>query len=258
LKRPFYIAGPCVIENETITLKTAEHIVAVAERLGVDVVFKSSYLKANRLSSESYSGPGLKEGLRVLAKVKSETGLPVLTDVHETAEVESVALVADWLQIPAFLCRQTALVEAAAKTGRAVNIKKGQFIAPEDMGPIAAKAVAVGNDRIHLTERGTTFGYRDLVVDFRSLVTMKRLGYRVIFDATHSTQSPGGAGGLSGGRIEFALPLARAAVAVGVDGLFAEVHPDPSSALCDRDCQLHIDDFENFVVRTLEVAGASL
>ncbi len=232
------IAGPCVVESEERTLETAHVLAAMAERLGLPLVFKSSFDKANRSSIETFRGPGLEEGLRVLRLVKEETGLPVLTDVHEPDQCGPAAEVCDVLQIPAFLCRQTDLVVAAARTGRAVNIKKGQFMAPDGMRRIVDKARSAGNDRVTVTERGVSFGYQNLVVDMRSFAMMQDDGIAVIYDVTHSLQLPGAAGEESGGLRRFAEPLARAAVAAGADGLFLEVHPDPDRALSDKAVQL--------------------
>jgi 2-dehydro-3-deoxyphosphooctonate aldolase (KDO 8-P synthase) len=227
------IAGPCVIETEALTLEVAWALKEYARELSLPLIFKSSYDKANRTSLTSFRGPGLAPGLDILARVREEVGLPVLSDVHRVSEVEPAAQVLDVLQIPAFLCRQTDLVMAAAATGKPVNIKKGQFLAPWDMAPVAAKAASTGNNKLLLTERGTAYGYNNLVVDFRSLPIMKSLGYPVILDVTHSVQLPGGQGTCSGGQREFIPMLARAGVAVGVDGLFLEVHPNPAAALCD-------------------------
>lgn len=232
-----WILGPCVLESEDTTMRVAETLAEAASRQGRRVVFKSSYAKVNRLSASSYSGPGLDEGLRTLDKVRSMTGLPVTTDVHSAAEVGAVASVVDLIQIPAFLCRQTDLLVAAAESGRPLNIKKGQYLAAADMGHIAQKAVVAGNDKIILTERGSTYGYGDLVVDFRSLAIMRASGFPICYDASHSVQTPGSSGGQSGGRREFLLPLLRAALAVGVDAVFCETHPMPSEALCDRETQ---------------------
>jgi 2-dehydro-3-deoxyphosphooctonate aldolase (KDO 8-P synthase) len=232
------IAGPCMIESEERTLETAHVLAAMAERLGISLVFKSSFDKANRSSIDTERGPGLKEGLRVLRLVKEETGLPLLTDVHEVDQCGPAAEVCDVLQIPAFLCRQTDLVVAAARTGRAVNIKKGQFMAPDNMLRIVDKARSAGNDRVTVTERGASFGYHNLVVDMRSFAMMQDDGIAVIYDVTHSLQLPGGEGGESGGLRRYAEPLARAAVAAGADGLFLEVHPDPEHALSDKAVQL--------------------
>ncbi len=242
------IAGPCVVEDEQLVMETARKVKGVAERVGMPMIFKSSYAKANRLRGDSYAGPGLKEGLRVLSRVKKELGLSILTDVHCRQEVEAVAGVADIIQIPAFLCRQTELARAVGRTGRAVNIKKGQFLAPQDMRHLVEKVAATGNQRILLTERGTTFGYRDLVVDMRSLVMMRDLGYPVVFDATHSVQQPGAHGEVSGGQPRFILPLVRAAVAAGCDALFLETHPRVEQALCDAASMLPMDQLEDVLV----------
>ncbi len=230
---PLLIAGPCVLESLDLALEVAEFMREAARREGFFYVFKSSFDKANRTSLGSFRGPGLEKGLTWLAEIKERVGVPVTTDIHETYQAEPVAEVADLLQIPAFLCRQTDLILAAARTGKPLNIKKGQFMAPWDMRYALEKARAGGAEEVLLTERGTTFGYRNLVVDMRSLVIMRSLGAPVIFDVTHSVQLPGGGEGASGGDRRFAFPLARAAVACGVDGLFMEVHPDPDRALCD-------------------------
>lgn len=245
------IAGPCVVEDEETVLETAARVQQTAGRLSMPVIFKSSYAKANRLRGDSYTGPGMEEGLRILARVKEREGLPILTDVHTPGEVEPAAEVADILQIPAFLCRQTELARAVGRSGRAVNLKKGQFLAPQDMAHLAAKVADTGNQRILLTERGTTFGYRDLVVDMRSLVIMRQLGYPVVFDATHSIQQPGAGGDVSGGQPGFILPLVRAAVAAGCDALFLETHPRVEQARCDAACMLPLDDLER-VLRTAQ------
>jgi 2-dehydro-3-deoxyphosphooctonate aldolase (KDO 8-P synthase) len=244
---PFIIAGPCAIESEKIACKVAEQIVRISDDFGIPLIYKSSHTKANRLSGKSFSTIGFKKALNILAKVKKNYGLPILTDVHTLEEIPAVAEITDCLQIPAFLCRQTELVQAAARTGLPINIKKGQFMAAEDMAEIAAKAKIVGNNKVMLTERGTTFGYHDLVVDFRSLVIMAKSGYPVVFDCTHSVQKPGAAGGSSGGAPEYILPLAKAAAVIGVDGLFIETHPDPSSAKSDRECQLPLAKMAEFV-----------
>lgn len=227
------IAGPCVIESPEHCLRHADRLAAVARSSGVPIVFKSSFDKANRTSGASFRGPGLEAGLRVLERVKRETGLPVLTDIHEPAQAVPAAEIVDVLQIPALLSRQTDLIAAACRTRAAVNLKKGQFLAPWDMRAVVAKAESFGSDRLMLTERGFSFGYNNLVSDFRSLVIMREFGYPVIFDATHSAQLPGAGGERSGGQREFIGPLARAAVAVGVDALFMEVHEDPDHALSD-------------------------
>lgn len=236
------IAGPCVIENEAATLRCAERLMTICNGVSTPLVFKASYDKANRTSVTAFRGPGLQEGLRILAKVRDSLGVPVITDVHSVEEVGPVAEVADVLQIPAFLCRQSDLVAAVARSERVVNIKKGQFLAPWDMENVVGKALSAGNSRIILTERGTSFGYNNLVSDMRSLPIMRRIGYPVVFDATHSVQLPGGLGGASGGQREFVEYLSRAAVATGVDGVFLEVHEDPAKALCDGPNSLKLDD----------------
>jgi 2-dehydro-3-deoxyphosphooctonate aldolase (KDO 8-P synthase) len=227
------IAGPCVIESAESALRHAERLAAIARATGVPMVFKSSFDKANRTSHGSFRGPGLEAGLRVLERVKREIGMPVLTDIHEPQQAASAAEIVDILQIPALLSRQTDLVVAAARTGCAVNLKKGQFLAPWDMRAVVGKAEEAGNRRLILTERGFSFGYNNLVSDMRSLVIMRGLGYPVVFDATHSVQLPGAGGERSGGQREFVAPLARAAVAVGIDAVFMEVHEDPEHALSD-------------------------
>lgn len=253
-KSPFIlIAGPCVIETEKIALQTAEEIKKITDDLKIQYIYKSSYTKANRQSIDSFSGPGLESGLKTLARVKHEFDIPILTDIHTAQEAKIVAEVADVLQIPAFLCRQTDIVVAAAKTGRPINIKKGQFMAPEDMGPIAAKAVNSGNDQVILTERGATFGYHNLVVDFRSLVIMKNLGYPVVFDATHSLQLPGAAKGHSGGQPQFIFPMARAAVAVGVQAIFLETHPCVEKALCDAANMLPLQRLKELLIQLKDI-----
>jgi 2-dehydro-3-deoxyphosphooctonate aldolase (KDO 8-P synthase) len=231
--RPFLIAGPCVLESLDLAMAVAVELKNIAADLGLPLIFKSSYDKANRTAGASFRGPGLDMGLDWLAQIKSRTGLPVITDIHEPRQASLVAEVADVLQIPAFLCRQTDLLLAAARTERIVNIKKGQFMAPWDMQGPVEKIRSEGFDRIWLTERGSMFGYNNLVVDFRSLIIMKRFGCPVIFDATHSVQLPGGQGTSSGGQREHVPVLARAAVAAGVSGLFMETHPDPARALSD-------------------------
>lgn len=227
------IAGPCVIESLESSLRHADRIARISHSSGVPIVFKSSFDKANRTSHSSFRGPGLEKGLEILSRVKRETGLPVLTDIHEPAQAEAAAAVVDILQIPALLSRQTDLVAAAARTGAAVNLKKGQFLAPWDMKAVVAKAESFGNRRILVTERGFSFGYNNLVTDMRALVIMRALGHPVVFDATHSVQLPGAGGERSGGQREFVAPLARGAVAVGVDAVFMEVHEDPDRALSD-------------------------
>lgn len=227
------VSGPCVLENLDLGLEVAFRAKSVCDGLGLDYIFKSSFDKANRTSIKSYRGPGLEKGLEWLAEIKSKTGCPVLTDIHEPHQASPVAEVVDVLQIPAFLCRQTDLLVAAARTGKPVNIKKGQFLAPRDMAQAAGKCREAGNDKVLLCERGTTFGYGQLVVDMRSLPLMRGLGYPVMFDATHSVQMPGGHGTRSGGDRRFVLPLARAAAAVGIDALFLETHPEPENAKSD-------------------------
>jgi 2-dehydro-3-deoxyphosphooctonate aldolase (KDO 8-P synthase) len=227
------IAGPCVIENEQLCLRVASSLKRTCDRLGVFYVFKASYDKANRTSAKSFRGPGLDEGLAVLAKVRARVGVPVLTDVHTEAQAAPAAQVADVLQIPAFLCRQTDLIAAAVRTGRIVNLKKGQFLSPEEMGQVVGKAKSAGGRKLLLTERGTTFGYNNLVADMRSIPIMRRFGFPVIFDATHSVQLPGGGGDRSSGQREFAPVLARCALAAGASGVFIETHPDPARALSD-------------------------
>jgi 2-dehydro-3-deoxyphosphooctonate aldolase (KDO 8-P synthase) len=235
------IAGPCVIENETATLKAAERLIEITSKAGMQLVFKASYDKANRTSVTSFRGPGMKEGLRILAKVKEKFGLPLLSDIHGIDQIDEAAAVLDILQIPAFLCRQTDLVVAAAKSGKVLNIKKGQFLAPWDMKNVIGKAVDSGNDNLILTERGVSFGYNNLVSDMRSLPIMRGMGYPVVFDATHSVQLPGGQGGSSGGQREFVEYLGRAAVATGIDGIFMEVHENPDKALCDGPNSVKLD-----------------
>ncbi len=227
------IGGPCAIENEKHALMVAERLQRVTADAGVPFIYKSSYDKANRSSIHSYRGPGIKEGLRILQKVKDETGLAVLSDVHDVSEVAPAAQVLDVLQVPAFLCRQTDLIVACARSGRPVNVKKGQFVAPRDMVNVVEKVRASGSEDLLLTERGTSFGYNNLIVDFRGLPIMRAFGYPVIFDATHSVQLPGGQGDRSGGERQYVQALARAAVAVGVDALFMEIHEDPDRTLPD-------------------------
>lgn len=242
-------AGPCVVENREMILRTAEQIKRTSERYNTPVVFKSSYKKANRTSGRSFTGIGMDEALKILAEVKREIGLPVLTDIHTEAEVAAAAEVADVLQIPAFLCRQTDLLHAAGRSGKVVNIKKGQFLAPEEMAYAAEKVAETGNRNILFTERGTTFGYHNLVVDMRSLKIMRDLGYPVVLDATHSVQLPGGdkKAAQTGGQPEFIFPLARAGVAAGCDGLFVEVHPNPAAALSDSASQLKLDLYDELL-----------
>jgi 2-dehydro-3-deoxyphosphooctonate aldolase (KDO 8-P synthase) len=229
----FLVAGPCVIEDESTTVAIARELVEITQRLQMPFIFKASYDKANRTSTGSYRGPGLDKGLDLLDFIRNRFQVPVLSDVHQLTEIDPASKVLDILQIPAFLCRQTDLLTAAARTGLTVNIKKGQFLSPGDMRYAVEKVAAAGNENILLTERGTTFGYNNLVVDFRAIPIMGFLGYPVIFDATHSVQLPGGGSGVSGGNREFVPVLAKAAVAAGANGIFLEVHPDPDQALCD-------------------------
>lgn len=245
----FIIAGPCVIENEKIVMQTAATLAEVCDDLGLPLIFKCSYDKANRTARDSFRGPGLKKGLAVLSKVKREFGLPILTDVHEIAHCKPAAEIADVLQIPAFLCRQTDLIQAAARTKRCVNVKKGQFLAPWDMRNVIEKITAVGGRSIILTERGSSFGYGNLVADMRSLPMMRELGWPVVFDATHSVQMPGGAHGgkATGGDRRMALVLARAAVAAGCDGVFLETHPNPDRALSDAANQLPLAEMKSLL-----------
>lgn len=249
----FLIAGPCLVEGRQMAMEVAAELDRIREELDIPVIFKGSYRKANRSSASSFTGIGDREALEILTEVRATYGMPVLTDVHETGEVELAAQYVDVLQIPAFLCRQTDLLVAAAATGLTVNIKKGQFLAPGDMAYAAEKAASTGNRKIMLTERGTTFGYHNLVVDFRALPIMGESGWPVVFDATHSVQLPGAASGVSGGDRRFLLPLARAAVATGVDGLFFEVHPDPSSARSDAATQVRLDEFAPMIRELLQL-----
>ncbi|RPI05718.1 MAG: 3-deoxy-8-phosphooctulonate synthase [Ignavibacteriae bacterium] len=241
------IAGPCVVENRGMIFQTAKSIRASAERLQIPWIFKSSYRKANRTSVNSFSSIGDENALQILAEVKREFGVPILTDIHSPAEAPHAAEVADILQIPAFLCRQTDLLEAAGKTGKVVNIKKGQFVAPDEMHLAAEKVAATGNDNILLTERGSCFGYHNLVVDMRSLPIMRQSGYPVVLDATHAVQLPGKGKNQSGGQPEFIFPIARAGVAAGCDALFIETHPNPSEALSDAASQLKLDLLEDLL-----------
>ncbi|HVV01293.1 MAG TPA: 3-deoxy-8-phosphooctulonate synthase [Verrucomicrobiae bacterium] len=250
------IAGPCVIESEKLCLEVASELKSICERLGVRYVFKASYDKANRTSARSFRGPGPKAGLQILSKIRSRLKLPVLTDVHTEGEVAIAARVADILQIPAFLCRQTDLIEAAAKTGRMVNLKKGQFLSPKEMGQVVDKAMAAGGKQLLVTERGTTFGYNNLVADMRSIPIMRAFGFPVIFDATHSVQLPGGGGDKSSGQREFAPVLARSAVAAGADGVFIETHPNPDEALSDGPNMIPLAEMETLIASLLRVRSA--
>jgi len=249
----FLIAGPCVVESDAICLEVAETVAALCRERDIPYIFKASYKKANRTSVKSFTGPGFDNGLALLQKVRTKLDLPVLTDVHETAEVPAVAEVADVLQIPAFLSRQTDLLAVAGKSGRWVNIKKGQFLAPDDMAHAVAK---VNSDKVMLTERGSSFGYHNLVVDFRSLIIMRQYGLTV-FDATHSLQLPSGAGGVSGGQPEFILPMAKAAVAAGVSGLFVETHPTPAEALSDARSMLPLAQMQDLLDQVVKIRKAA-
>ena len=251
----FLIAGPCVIESEAHAAMMAESIAAVANHLRIPLIFKASYDKANRSSVSSFRGPGLKEGLRILGAIKKRTGLPVLTDVHEVSHVAAAAEVCDVLQIPAFLSRQTDLLVAVGESGRVANIKKGQFLSPWDIANAAEKVASTGNEKILLTERGASFGYKNLVVDMRSFPIMRKLGYPVVFDVTHSVQLPGGQGTSSGGQPEFIEPLARAGVAAGVDGIFLEVHENPAKALSDGANALPLSDLRGLLSRITQIAA---
>ena len=250
------IGGPCALESEDIARTVATRMQEICARLGIGYVFKASFDKANRTSLASYRGPGLVKGLATLAKIRQELGVPVISDIHDVSQVAPAAEVLDILQIPAFLCRQTDLLTAAAKTGKVVNVKKGQFVSPWDMANAVDKMRGVGGQKIMLVERGASFGYNNLVVDMRSLPVMRSFGCPVIFDATHSVQLPGGAGGTSGGQREFIGTLSRAAVAAGIDGLFMEIHPDPDAALCDGANSIPLDHVEELLVQLLRVRNA--
>jgi 2-dehydro-3-deoxyphosphooctonate aldolase (KDO 8-P synthase) len=247
------IAGPCVIEDKESCCKVAEMLVSIAKKHSIPFIFKTSYDKANRTSAHSFRGPGLRKGLEILKSIKEGLGVPILSDVHCVEEVEQVAKVVDVIQIPAFLCRQTDLVQKVASTQLVVNVKKGQFLAPQDIKYVVEKITLCGNERILLTERGTTFGYNNLVVDMRSISIMRSIGFPVLFDATHSVQLPGGAGSQSSGEREFVFPLARAAVAAGCDGLFVEVHPQPDAALCDGANMLSIEELQKLLPQTMAI-----
>ncbi|MCB2180783.1 MAG: 3-deoxy-8-phosphooctulonate synthase [Desulfobulbaceae bacterium] len=247
------MAGPCVIESEEIAGQIATTVKEITTRLGISFIFKASFDKANRTSLDSYRGPGLEEGLEILGRIRQDLNVPVISDVHEVAQIDKAAEVLDVLQIPAFLCRQTDLLVAAAGTGKTISVKKGQFLAPWDMEHAVGKIKGSGNDKVLLTERGASFGYNNLVVDMRSFPIMRSLGCPVIYDATHSIQLPGGAGGSSGGQRQFIEPLTKAAVAAGVDGLFMEVHPDPDRALCDGPNSLPLDELETLLKKILAI-----
>jgi 2-dehydro-3-deoxyphosphooctonate aldolase (KDO 8-P synthase) len=257
-KQLFLISGPCVIEDELIMYKTAEKLKDVSERLKIPVIYKSSFRKDNRSSLKYYDGPGLEKGLEVLSKIKKDFGFPILTDIHEPSHAAAVAEVVDVIQIPAYLCMQTALVVAAAKTGKIVNIKHGQFLAPENMKYPVQKCLDSGNDQLILTERGYTFGYNDLVVDPRSFYHMQQLGYPVVFDVTHSIRKYGiPSADAKGGAREYAFTLAKAAIGAGVDGLFIETHPEPENALCDAASQMCVYDLESFLLPLLDIYEVS-
>ena len=249
----FLIAGNCVIENEQTTFKTAETLTKIAEKHNVPLIYKSSFDKANRSSASSYRGPGMEEGLRMLEKVRAEFNVPVLTDVHEDTPIDEVASVVDVMQTPAFLCRQTNFIQRVADAGKPVNIKKGQFMAPEDMQNVVSKALATGNQSIMLCERGVSFGYRTLVSDMRGLAIMRETGCPVVFDATHSVQQPGGLGDASGGQRQFIPVLARASVAAGVAGLFMETHPDPDKALSDGPNAWPLSEMDSLLATLVEL-----
>jgi 2-dehydro-3-deoxyphosphooctonate aldolase (KDO 8-P synthase) len=253
----FLIAGPCVIESEAHATSMAEQLGAMAAELGVPLIFKASYDKANRSSGASFRGPQLEEGLRILGNIKKHTGLPILSDVHDMSQVGPAAEVCDVLQIPAFLCRQTDLLLAAGRTGRVVNVKKGQFLSPSEIGNAAEKIASTGNEKIILTERGVSFGYQNLVVDMRAFPIMRKFGYPVVFDVTHSVQLPGGEGKSSGGQPEFIEPLARAGAAVGIDGIFLEVHDNPAKALSDGTNALPLSEFRPLLQKIQRLAQLS-
>ena len=247
------IAGPCVIESEESVMEIASCMEGVVKRTGIDYYFKASFDKANRTSLSSYRGPGIERGMEILKKVKDKFGFKILTDIHEPFQADIVSNVCDVIQIPAFLCRQTDLLIAAAKAGKIVNVKKGQFLAPWDMKNVVKKIVDAGNDKIWVCERGTFFGYNNLVVDMTSIFEMKKLGFPVIFDATHSVQKPGGNGQSTGGNREYVEPLAKAAVAAGADGLFFEIHPNPDIALSDGPNMVRLSDFEKMIIKIKKI-----
>lgn len=257
MKRLTLIAGPCVIESESNVMLIAETMKGIAERLNLDYYFKASFDKANRTSLSSFRGPGIEEGLRILKKVKDTFGLRLCTDIHEPYQAAKVAEVVDIIQIPAFLCRQTDLLVSAAKTGKLINVKKAQFLAPWDMANVVKKIEETGNKNIMLCERGTTFGYNTLVVDLTGIVEMKKFGYPVVMDATHSVQKPGGKGNATGGNRNYVEPLAKAAIAAGADALFFEVHPDPDNAKSDGPNMVKLDEFEAMLKRVLAIYYAT-
>ena len=252
---PVIVAGPCVIESGELAFETAQRLKEICAAAGLPLIFKCSYDKANRTSLESFRGPGMERGLKILSDIKAKLDIPVISDVHSLYEIKPASEVLDALQIPAFLCRQTDLILAASETGKPVNIKKGQFLAPWDVKNIIEKFTSTGNHNLFISERGTTFGYNNLVVDFRGLPIMRSYGYPVIFDVTHSLQLPGGQGSSSGGQRAFAEPLARAAVAIGVDGLFMEVHPEPETALCDGPNMIKLDDLSMMLTTLKTIDG---
>jgi 2-dehydro-3-deoxyphosphooctonate aldolase (KDO 8-P synthase) len=254
LDKPFFlISGPCVVESEQLQIDVAGRLKEITAELGIPFIFKSSYDKANRSSGSSFRGPGMELGLEILAQVRRQLGVPVLTDVHSEAEVAKVAAVVDVLQTPAFLCRQTDFIRAVAQSGKPVNIKKGQFLAPKDMRHVIAKVTAEGNEAVLVTERGVSFGYNDLVVDMRALPMLRELGYPVVFDVTHSLQLPGGGDGVTAGQAEYIVPLASAGVAAGVDGVFLEVHEEPSRAKSDAQNALRLDALEPLLHRLIAI-----
>jgi 2-dehydro-3-deoxyphosphooctonate aldolase (KDO 8-P synthase) len=250
------ISGPCVIENEKTAMETADFLKKLAEKLDIPFIFKSSYDKANRTSINSFRGPGIKEGLRILTKIKEKLGIPILSDVHRFSEIEAAEQVLDVIQIPAFLCRQTDFILEVARTGKPVNIKKGQFLAPWDISQVVEKVLSTGCNQLLITERGTMFGYNNLVVDFRGIQIMQQTGWPVIFDATHSVQIPGGKGSSSGGMREYAPVLAKAAVAAGADAVFMEVHEDPDKALCDGPNSLRLDMLQDLLIDLKKIRAA--
>ena len=247
------LGGPCVLESEGLAREVATEMQAICKRLGISYVFKASFDKANRTSLGAFRGPGIDQGLEILGRIREDLGVPVVSDIHEAAQVEKAAAVLDILQIPAFLCRQTDLLVAAAQSGKPINLKKGQFLSPWDMANAVAKVKESGSRQLLLTERGTCLGYNNLVVDMRSLPVMRSLGCPVIYDATHSVQLPGGAGGSSGGQREFIPPLTRAAVAAGIDGLFMEIHPDPDRALCDGPNTMPLAEVEGLLRKLIAI-----
>ncbi len=250
------IGGPCSLESEELCREVASTVSKVCEKLGINYVFKASFDKANRTSLESYRGPGIIEGLKSLGRIREDLGIPVISDIHNESQAELAAEVLDIIQIPAFLCRQTDLLVAAAKTGKPINVKKGQFVSPWDMTNAVGKLRGAGSDKVMLVERGASFGYNNLVVDMRSLPVMRSFDCPVIYDATHSVQLPGGAGGSSGGQREFIEPLSKAAIAAGIDGLFMEIHPDPDKALCDGPNSIPLDQIEELLTKLVKVRKA--